>query len=363
MRRRIVGAVFALTLLLPSMHVSAANEGRERVARLTVTPAYGAFPKGLSVPVRPWESRVIQQISRSVGKSANVLPQTHQLITWYVEPAVDESPTFLLAREVLYELQHALEEIGVLEGRLTSVVVGRTQEYIRSTVRSLGCNPDMRLTFGQFLMGASVCGHGILVMNLTGYLVLDSLRPLTADDEVRPERPLAAQSYLVVDRNASSLAHEWVHSVRSEIGGPFAFSDEPTWFSEGVAELVSEIARVRAFGEGTTFGEIHAIKVRLFSDWPSTCTLDLRLYRIPITRLSGCEYSLGNLALELLVAEFGGLSRIFDLYRRIAEGGTFDEAFRFVFGVSLDDFEAYANRYIRDVASVGFGDQFRRASR
>lgn len=329
---------------------------------IRVTPSYGKFPKGLGVYLRPWEQRVTRHIDQDIGRTAVVMPATHQLVTWYLEPSVVGSPTLELSRRVLLAAQEVFEENGVLEGRETSVVVGRTQGFIDSRVKALGCYPDLRKTFGQYLMGASLCGHDVVTMNLTGYLFLDSWRAITPAEEQRVEPSVSAMSYLIADRNASALAHEWTHSVRTEVAGGAIPPGEPTWFSEGLAEFVSELARARAYGEDSSFQEIHSIEVRLFTDWPSSCTLDLRLYRIPITRESGCEYSLGNLALELLVAEFGGLGKVMSVYRRI-DDETFEGAFASVYGMSLATFEGYANRYIRDVASIGFGADFRRLRR
>ena len=326
---------------------------------IRVSPAFGAYPRDLTVPITPMERRVISRINREIKDLGSFTPQTLQLITWYVEKGSEASPTLGLARAALIASQQIFETFEIYDGQATSIVVGRSQKFLSDTVTALGCFPNLASTFGQHLMGSSLCNDRVITVNLSGYLFLESMRPVQQSDETRVEPPLARTSYLVVDRNASVLAHEWAHSVRTRIAGGQVPDGEPTWMSEGFAEMVSGLARVKAFGPDLSFADMHAMKVRLFADWPNRCPSDLNVYSAPSLRLGGCEYILGFLAVELLISEFGGLGKLLELYQEITRFTNFVETFEAVYGMSMDEFELVANQYIKQVASVGFGAKFR----
>lgn len=326
---------------------------------IRVTPAFGAYPRNLAVPITTPERRVISRINREIKDLGSFTPQTLQLITWYVEKGSEASPTLDLARAALIASQQIFETFEVYDGQATSIVVGRTQKFLSDTVTALGCFPNLTSTFGQHLMGSSLCNDRVITVNLSGYLFLESMRPVLQGDETRAEPSLARTSYLVVDRNASVLAHEWAHSVRTRIAGGLVPDGEPTWMSEGFAEMVSGLARVKAFGPDLSFADMHAMKVRLFADWPNRCPSDLNVYAAPSVRLGGCEYILGFIAVELLISEFGGLGKLLELYQEVTRFENFIDTFEAVYGLSLDEFERVANQYIKQVAILGFGAKFR----
>lgn len=330
---------------------------------VTVNPPFGAYPANLRIRITPREAEVIAGIRRETRDFGSINHSTHNLLTWHIEPGVEESPTFILARLALFSLQRMLESYGVLEGQATHIVVGRTQSYLAETVNFLGCSADLSSTFGQYFMGSTLCGSKVLVMNLTGYLILDSLRPITREDELQTEPLISTTPYLVVDRNTSGLAHEWAHSVRAVVAGGSPPAGEPIWLGEGLAEFAAGLARVNAYFPELTFAELHVMKVRLFADWPYLCSTDLSFYETSARRLNNCEYILGFLAVELLVSNYGGLTNILRTYREVAKGIGFREAFHGVYGLTISEFEDRAGDYIRTVAAIGFGQQFRRSVR
>jgi len=146
---------------------------------------------------------VTARITREIQDLQSFIPQTLRLITWYVEPGSESSATVALARDVLFASQQIFETFNVFDGQATSIVIGRTQRFLNETVSKLGCFPNLSMTFDQHLMGSALCNDRIITMNLSGYLFLESLRPINSADETRPEPPLNQTSYLVVERRCT----------------------------------------------------------------------------------------------------------------------------------------------------------------
>jgi hypothetical protein len=229
-------------------------------------------------------------------------------------------------------------------------------------------------------MGSSLCSDTIIVMNLSGYLFLTTPGQLvTREMETRPEPPIASQSYLLVHRNIAGLSHEWAHSVRTLMAGGEVPLGEPAWMREGFAEMVSGLARVKTFPARTSYGDFHAVKIHLFSNWASRCKLDLRGYaqnhavKIHLFSnwasrckldlrgyaqnsdiLAGCEYYKGLIAVEILLSDFGGLSKLMKLYKDTSVLRTFEASFLTNYGMTLTEFEVLADQYINDIAKIPF---------
>ena len=357
--RTVVSMLIALCALSSAGVASGAGRAEVRTSVLRVTPPFGSAPRNLAVALSPAERRVTSRITREIQDLQSFTPQTLRLITWYVEPSTEASPTVALARDVLIATQQIFETFNVFDGQATSIVIGRTQRFLNETVSKLGCFPNLSMTFGQHLMGSALCNDRIITMNLSGYLFLETLRPVSSADEVRAEPPLNKTSYLLVERNAAVLAHEWAHSVRTRIAGGAVPDGEPKWMSEGFAEMVDGLAQAKTFSPDLSFAEMHAIAVRLFSNWPTRCRLDLTTYREASPLLAGCEYVLGFLAMELLIADHGGLGKLLELYKAVTVYRTFSDAFAVNYGMSLEQFEHEASDYITEVASIGFCGRFR----
>lgn len=200
-------------------------------------------------------------------------------------------------------------------------------------------------------MGATLCDRQVIAINLTGYLFLRSRgQQLTLEMESQPEPPIAATSYLIADRNLTSLAHEWVHVARALISRGFVPDNEPAWMREGLAEVISGMAHVKASHGRMTYREFHAIRLRKFIQWPSSCRLSTSSYRANSSILGGCEYHRGALALELLIANYGGLNKIIKLYDEASRTGDFFVSFQKVYGMTIGTFESKVDKYSKYIS-------------
>lgn len=352
-------AVCLGTLLVSVPSVGALDGEMDYLAsentRMVVTPGFGAYKAPLIATMTPAEMRVINKALEEVNKVNVVEPLSARLVTWYVEPSAVNSPTVKLARRTLLGTQAMFEGLGIFEAKATSIVIGRTQKFLRETVTQLGCYPNLTRTWGQHLMGSSLCSDTIIVMNLSGYLFLTTPGQLvTREMETRPEPPIASQSYLLVHRNIAGLSHEWAHSVRTLLAGGEVPVGEPAWMREGFAEMVSGLARVKTFPARESYGGFHAVKIHLFSNWASRCKLNLRAYAQNSDILAGCEYYKGLIAVEILLSDFGGLSKLMKLYKDTSVLRTFEASFLTNYGMTLTEFEVLADQYINDIAKIPF---------
>ena len=322
---------------------------------LVITPGFGAYKAPLIATMTPAEMRIINKAQEEVKRVNIVKPLSARLVTWYIEPSALNSPTVKLARKTLLGTQAMFEGLGIFEAKATSIVIGRTQKFLNETVTRLGCFPSLSRTWGQHLMGSSLCSDTIIVMNLSGYLFLTTPgQTVTREMETRPEPPIASQSYLLVHRNIAGLSHEWAHSVRTLMAGGEVPPGEPAWMREGFAEMVSGLARVETFPLRTSYADFHAVKIHMFSNWASRCKLNLRAYAENSNILAGCEYYKGLIAVEILLSDFGGLAKLMKLYKDTSVLRTFEASFLTNYGMTLPEFEVIADHYINDIAKIPF---------
>ena len=353
-------AAASLSLVAMPSHVSAGSEIVNEIVpvgdnfRVFITPAFGKYPKPLPVTMTPAEIRVIKNTQRVVAPIPRKVPATRRVVKWFIEPSAVDSRTLKLARRSLEATQILFEAIGIYDAQATSIVVGRTQKYISNTLATLGCVPNLTATAGQFLMAASRCNDSVIVLNLTGMLFLTSAsQKITAEMESRPEPLMASMNYLVVDRNISALSHEWAHSVRALMSGGHVPIGEPAWMREGFAELIAGLSRVKAFPLAMQYSDFHAIKLHLFTNWQSRCQGQLIEYKF-VTELGGCEYEIGLMAVELLLSDFGGLTKLMQLYRDTRVLVDFEASFQTNYGISWADFKVLAQKYIDDIDAIPF---------
>jgi len=154
-----------------------------------------------------------------------------------------------------------------------------------------------------------------------------------------------------VTRNSSALAHEWMHIYRAAgLDGRVA-ADEPAWFREGFAEMWSYVAQVRMLAKPNGFMRMHVMRLRNFSNWARDCPGPLSRYRTGVSA-AGCEYHLGTLAMEYLIANYGGLEKITKAFRENGGQTSFKTGFEAQIGLSLEQFEAEADRYIETVRAA-----------
>lgn len=354
--RRIQFFVVALcfSFLVMSQRTSAAHETSSHSHSLnptrmvTVTPKYGYVAKLVRVRLSHSESDIVHRLQTlSLLPSVSKANATTTAI-FMIEPFAMQSQTISLGITAMRATGELLTSNLNGNPRRTFVVIGRTQEFINNTVRSIGCEQDLLTMDNPFLMGATICNRQVIVINLTGYLFLrNRSQTLTTEMESWPEPPVEAVSYLIADRNIAGLSHEWVHVARSYISHGLIPDNEPAWFREGLAEVVSGMARVRSSTKKMTYMDFHVIRLRKFARWPSSCTLTIDRYRDNSAQVSGCEYLRGAAAIELLIANYGGLRAVIRLYEDIRITADFFASFRHIYGMSVTDFEHRADTYAR----------------
>lgn len=362
MKVRVVSLLAVLTLLVTTGANAAARgvpDGVSRPASLrptrvvSIRPTYGYSPGRIRVRLSQSEVDIIRRMQNIVDTWESASPPPTNLLNWRIEPSVAGSPTIALAIEAFHQAR-AFLSVPVNAGTVQIVVIiGRTQKFIQQQVDQFGCKPSLATSNGIYLMGATICNRSVIVINLTGYLFLRSAaQPITAQMEARREPGLSALSYLVVDRNLSSLSHEWTHVARNRLSQGFVPDNEPAWFREGLAEVISGLARAKAEGSRYRYLDFHVIRLRKFANWPNVCGIRLTEFRTNSDFASGCEYLSGAAAVELLIAKYGGIPKIIDLYAHIGDSGDFLESFRYTYGISLREFERRADIYARYISQA-----------
>ena len=355
---RVAIITMLMSLLPTSMSVRAedftiSSEGVEPSRVVTVRPDYGYSPGPVRVRVSASEQRILRRLnSQSLNWSAPN-PDIVRPIEWHIEPTAVRSRTVGLARAIMNTARDMMAWNGTSNPPLVHIVIGRTQRWIRSKVASLNCFPNLGGEGNQYVMGAALCNGRVVVMNLTGYLFLQrSGQVLTPVMEELPEPPLEQTSYLIAERNLTSLAHEWVHIARYPPRGSRSGQGEPTWFREGLSVVLAGMSKVRATSAEVTYQEFHIIRLRKFSNWATSCTQPISRYRFTNDTGGGCEYFIGSFGIELLLSDYGGVSKILRLYDLASQVRDWPVAFQAVYEMSLDEFEKKADRYISYVRAV-----------
>jgi hypothetical protein len=320
---------------------------------VSVDPIFGRHVGAVTVTMTPAEARIVARMSALVRNFETFSPSTNQVIDWRIESSALASRTFRLSRSIFVALQQILERQGWTGISRTVVVIARTQSYINAQLASVDCYPNLVRTGGVHLMGETVCGRRVIVINLTGYFFLRAASDVLDNwMEIRAEPGFSRVDYRLVDRNISGLAHEWAHVARAAAEGGATPDDEPAWFREGFAEMMAGVARVAALSDRMSYLDFHVIRLRKFADWARTCRNPLRDYRTTSDYLGGCEYYVGPLAVELLLARFGGLSPMFRMFANVGNARNFAQGFRNAYGFDLAAFETIADRYINGIRNV-----------
>ncbi len=361
MKQRLIP--FAILLLVLSVlatpNVVAAKTPKHRTESLQPTrvvsfrPYYGYSPTRVTARLSQSEVDIVLRLQTLADSWNSATPPPTNLLNWRIEPSVAGSPTISLAIDAFHEAR-AFLSVPFNSGTVQiAIIIGRTQKYIQQQVAEFGCKPTLATSNGIYLMGATICNRNVIVINLTGYLFLRSItQPITTSMETRSEPRLSSMSYLIVDRNLSSLAHEWTHVARNRLSDGFVPDNEPAWFREGLAEVISGLSRVKASQGKYRYSHFHITRLRKFSNWPNVCGIRLFKFRTDTQFTSGCEYLAGAAALELLIAKYGGISKILDLYADIRVTGDFLESFTKTYRMSLREFERRADIYAKYISQA-----------
>ena len=360
MRSRLI--VIVLTLVIATTfgtYASATVAPTEQPTTLNPTrivsfrPYYGYSAQRVRVRLSQSEVDIIARMQRIADTWESASPPPTNLLNWRIEPSVAGSPTVSLAIDAFHQAR-ALLSVPYNSGTVQiAIIIGRTQKYIQEQVAEFGCKPTLATSNGIYLMGATICNRNVIVINLTGYLFLRSVtQPISSAMETRAEPALSSMSYLIVDRNLSSIAHEWTHVARNRLSDGFVPDNEPAWFREGLAEVISGLSRVKASAGRYRYSHFHIIRFRKFSSWPNICGIRLTRFRTNGDFASGCEYLSGGAGVELLLAKYGGISKVITLYSHMRESGDFLESFKYTYGMSLREFERRADIYAKYISQA-----------
>ena len=320
---------------------------------VTIKPAYGFYNPPVRTRLSKSEVDIIRRLQKIASDWEPASPPPINLIQWKIEPSAAQSPTVALSIEAFNAARAFLSVPFNDATKPVVVVIGRSQAFLREQVNLLECQPNLALYKGEYLMGATICNRSVIVINLTGYLFLRYIgQPITTAMEQRPEPPFSTTRYTLVDRNVSGLAHEWTHVARNRLTDGFIPENEPAWFREGLAEVVSGLSRVKSSNGKLPYLHFHIIRLRKFSTWPNSCLASISTLRSNSKLTGGCEYLKGAVALELLIANYGGLSKIINLYEHMRESGDFFSSFKFVYKMTVAQFEARADKYASYISQV-----------
>lgn len=354
-------AIFAIAMLSsttsamanPSKIVSEKPLVLEPTRIVTIKPPYGYYSSPVRVRLSRSEIDIIRRLQNLAANWKSLTPPPTNLIRWRIEPIAENSRTVALNISAFHAARAFLSVPFNDATKSIVIIIGRTQEFIRQQVNALGCQPNLALYEGAYIMGATICNRSVIVINLTGYLFVRYLgQPITAQMEQRAEPAISATSYIIADRNLSGLAHEWTHVARNRLTDGFIPDNEPAWFREGLAEIISGLSRVKASNGRMTYLHFHIIRMRKFSNWPNSCGARLSTFRGNSDRPGGCEYLRGAAALELLIANYGGISKIVKLYEHMRESGDFLSSFARTYGMTVSQFEARADKYARYISQA-----------
>lgn len=318
---------------------------------LLITPVIGRYQRPFRVFMTTRELDVMTRMGARLRAARKVPRSIVNTGTYHVEPGSERSPMYLSQRAVLRELQRVLEKYnGTIADWKVDIIVGRTQEFLKSKLRELGCLTNLVSTDGVLQMGAALCERHFLVDNLTGYMFLRSSGDVLTDRMEQAREPnVSTVPYLVAMRNLSGLAHEWAHIYRAAGQDGRVFSDEPAWVREGLAEVWAGIAIVNSNIIRMTYTDWHVIRLRRFLDWSRRCNVKLIDFRLDSAATNGCEYFIGPLAVELLIARHGGLENLIKVFHLNDPEQGFLDDFEDVYGMTLADFEKEADAYIAGI--------------
>jgi len=348
---RLVLVFSMLVVSLVGVAPAAQSSASSRV--LLTRPPFGYSKGVLRTALSSQESVVL---SRMAKLSLSLIPNwgiSDVNVEWHVEPSASPSPIYKMQKKVLLAAQQILFRYTLIDGWPVNIVVGRTQQFIKSQLANLGCSVALPEFNGVVLMGATVCNRRVIVINLTGYLFLyRASQSLTTAMEIQQEPALSRIPYLIVDRDIAGLAHEWAHVYRAWGARGDVQTDEPAWMREGWAEVIGGLARVKAYPTKYSYEAFHAISLRHFYDWQHNCAHTIGSYRDVNLAPRSCQYTVGALAVEYLLAHYGGPSKLLLAYRYENITSSFIQAFKSVYGFPLEFFEHEVDRYLATIRRV-----------
>ena len=344
--------LFVLLMSLVTQFIQAPSPASALSGRYVLaTPFLGTYARPVRVFLTTKELDVVTRMSSHLRLSQIRLKPAVNRGVWHIEPGLEKSEHLSMQRQVVRNLQQVLEKFnGTFAAWHIDVIVGRSQSYIKSQLAELGCAPDLSQTGGEVLLGAAVCGRHVLISNLTGFLFLTAPdQPITSAMEQRREPRASSMPYQLEIRSLEGLAHEWAHSYRAAGQQGRVLVDEPAWVKEGLASMWASVSVVNTFQSRMTYRDWHVLRLRKFVHWVDQCNRPLREYRTVQEGTNGCEYFMGPLAVELLIARHGGLQNIVKVFHLHNSAQGFPGDFVQVYGMTIEEFEHEADLYIAQI--------------
>ena len=273
---------------------------------------------GLAVDYEPWNVDVDRRTLSGVAlrnMAEFVDRETHTghtaQFTLFIEPSIPANRRSYFEEIVEYAI---LPLAGYLPEH-TYVVLGTTSDFLVKTVEENGLT--MPLSDGEpCLKSYGGCSWGDTMWVGGGTRA-------SSYDGSQSGYPL----YVV-----HQLAHLWQDHLFPDLGGQIPPRDrenfQAVWFIEGTAEFYSRaILDLVGFFDYTPLN-LYALDLRGVEEWGG----------------GGDPYPQGLFALELLVASVG-FDAVLDIYRHLADGVVFEEAFFLATSISLEDFYDVAHTF------------------
>ena len=151
-----------------------------------------------------------------------------------------------------------------------------------------------------------------------------------------------------IDGSWFESAHETFHNaqfVAAIVGNDFnnslSYPYHPSWYREGSASTFGGLVRSLLSKGKFNYGDLNRIEKspvsfsecnKAWTHWQQTNNAT------GFSELGQCEYGLGRRMTDYLVAWHGGVAAILKNYEYVAQGKTFEEAFKLAHGITLRDF-------------------------
>jgi hypothetical protein len=151
-----------------------------------------------------------------------------------------------------------------------------------------------------------------------------------------------------IDGSWFESAHETFHIgefvaalVGSDPNSSLFYPYHPAWYREGSASTFGGLVRSLMSKGKFNYGELNQLEKSPISY--SECNKAWVLWQqnnnaTAFNELGQCEYGLGRRMTDYLVAWHGGVAAILKNYEYVAQGKTFEEAFKLAHGIGLKDF-------------------------
>ncbi|MSY81703.1 MAG: hypothetical protein F2695_06380, partial [Actinobacteria bacterium] len=151
-----------------------------------------------------------------------------------------------------------------------------------------------------------------------------------------------------IDGSWFESAHETFHNaqfvaaiVGNDPNNSLSYPYHPSWYREGSASTFGGLVRSLMSKGKFNYGDLNRFEKSpvSFSDCNKAWTHWQQTNNATgFSELGQCEYGLGRRMTDYLVAWHGGVAAILKNYEYVAQGKTFEEAFKLAHGITLKDF-------------------------